>query len=168
MDPQVRIPLARTGATWTSATRASDITVSFHPEAHQARIQLNAPASFVQRIHLRWLHPLPENLLVLGDAWERSYGDLAWRSLQHERPIPWCALLHSGAQTIGMGVKTGASSFAFWQVDASGISLWLDVRNGGNGVQLGQRTLEAARGSSKRSEHRPRARSPSRSASAAR
>ena len=43
-----------------------------------------------------------------------------------------------------MGVKAGAASFAFWQVDASGISLWLDVRNGGNGVSLGNRRLEAA------------------------
>jgi alpha-galactosidase len=43
-----------------------------------------------------------------------------------------------------MGVKTGAASFAFWQVDPSGISLWLDIRNGGNGVQLGDRKLQMA------------------------
>ena len=139
-----RISLARNRNTWTSATRASDISITFHPEPHQARVQLNAPSSFVRRIHLRWRRSLPEDLVVLGDAWERSYGDLAWRSLQPERPLPWYALLHSNAHTAGMGVKTGAGSFAFWQVDASGISLWLDVRNGGNGVLLGQRTLEAA------------------------
>ena len=45
-------------------------------------------------------------------------------------------MLHTKEQTVGMGVKTGAASFAFWQVDPSGISLWLGIRNGGNGVQL--------------------------------
>jgi alpha-galactosidase len=41
-------------------------------------------------------------------------------------------------------VKTGANAFCFWQADAEGISLWLDVRNGGSGVQLGDRCLMAA------------------------
>lgn len=139
-----RLSLARSGDRWTGTARGSDVSVAFHPEPHQTRIQLDAPSSLVQRIHLRWQRNLPEDLLVLGDAWERSYGDLAWHSLQPERALPWYALLHSDSHTIGMGVKTGAGSFAFWQVDVDGISLWLDVRNGGNGVALGQRTLEAA------------------------
>ena len=58
--------------------------------------------------------------------------------------LPWYALLHAQGRTSGMGVKTGAASFAFWQSDPKGISLWLDVRNGGNGVSLGNRRLEAA------------------------
>jgi alpha-galactosidase len=32
----------------------------------------------------------------------------------------------------------------FWQIDDAGVSLWLDVRNGGSGVRLGERRLEAA------------------------
>jgi len=42
-----------------------------------------------------------------------------------ERVMPWYCLLHVDGETSGMGVKTGARSFAFWQVDADGISLWL-------------------------------------------
>src|ERR1700689_5669942 len=42
------------------------------------------------------------------------------------------------------GVATGGSSFAFWQVDPVGISLWIDFPNGGGAVRLGERTLEAA------------------------
>jgi alpha-galactosidase len=41
-------------------------------------------------------------------------------------------------------VKTGASALCFWQVDAEGVSLWLNVANGGDGVQLGSRRLHAA------------------------
>jgi alpha-galactosidase len=41
-------------------------------------------------------------------------------------------------------VKTGASALCFWQADTEGISLWLDVRNGGSGVRLGDRQMAAA------------------------
>src|ERR1039458_5679315 len=42
------------------------------------------------------------------------------------------------------GVRTGAASICYWQADAGGMTLWLDVRNGGGGVELGDRRLEAA------------------------
>ena len=35
-------------------------------------------------------------------------------------------------------------AFCFWQLDPEGVSLWLDVSNGGSGVMLGERTLAAA------------------------
>ncbi len=39
---------------------------------------------------------------------------------------------------------TGAAALCFWQLDPQGVSLWLDVTNGGSGVQLGSRVLDAA------------------------
>jgi alpha-galactosidase len=33
---------------------------------------------------------------------------------------------------------------AFWEVDVAGLTLWLDVQNGGSNVQLGERRLAAA------------------------
>jgi len=53
-------------------------------------------------------------------------------------------LATDGKTTRGWGVKTGAAAICFWQVDASGVTLWLDVRNGGEGVRLGERQLEVA------------------------
>ncbi|MGI4755393.1 MAG: hypothetical protein ACRYGF_00920 [Janthinobacterium lividum] len=84
---------------------------------------------------------LNEGTRVVGDAWERSYGDLAWLPMQAERVLPWYFLCSSGRSVQGAGVKTGPAAMAFWQVDSEGVSLWLDVRNGGDGVLLGQRTL---------------------------
>ncbi len=105
---------------------------------------LNSPAVAVRRIHLRWRAKIHEDTAVLGDAWERSYGDLAWLPLRADRVLPWYFLCASAGTVQGAGVMTGASALAFWQVDAEGISLWLDVRNGGEGVMLGQRTLRLA------------------------
>jgi alpha-galactosidase len=105
---------------------------------------LTAPTIPVHRIHIRWAQRLPETTLVMGDAWERSYGDLAWLPLQAERILPWYLISKTAGNYTGFGVKTGASAFVFWQADAEGVSLWLDVRNGGDGVLLGDRVLELA------------------------
>lgn len=140
----LRLGLSKSGSIWTGTSRGAGVRVDFAAAAQQAVVSITAPTVPVQRIQLRWKRRLAEDVLALGDAWERSYGDLEWRPLQAERVLPWYALLHSQGRTSGMGVKTGAASFAFWQADPSGISLWLDVRNGGNGVSLGNRTLEAA------------------------
>src|SRR5205823_3248311 len=69
---------------------------------------------------------------------------LEWRALSAERVMPWYFLTTNGRLTHGYGVKTLPSAFCFWQVDAEGISLWLDMRNGGSGVRLGDRRVEAA------------------------
>lgn len=140
VEPQ-RLQLSRSGADWTAS---GGVRVHFVSGDRQATISLESPANPIQRVHLRWQCKLPSEVLALGDAWERSYGDLEWRPLQAERAMPWYVMLQLQGQTVGMGVKTGAASFAFWQVDSAGVSLWLDVRNGGNGVSLGDRKLDLA------------------------
>jgi alpha-galactosidase len=80
--------------------------------------------------------------LILGDAWERGYGDLEWRSWVPDRVMPWYFATNDGSLTHSYGVRTGARAFCFWQVDPEGISLWTDVRSGGVGVQLGERVLD--------------------------
>jgi len=138
-----RVPLSRSGDAWTGGRGAAGLRVEVAVANQQSAISIEAPGMHLQRVHLRWNRAMPEDGLVLGDAWERSYGELAWESLQPERVLPWYALLHASGRTSGIGVKVNPASLAFWQVDPSGISLWLDVRNGGNGVLLGSRTLPA-------------------------
>ncbi len=107
-------------------------------------VRIEAPEVPLLRVHLRWQAAVPERWRILNDQWERSYGDLEWRGLVGERVLPWYFLAFDGRATHGYGVATGASCFAFWQADPAGISLWLDLRNGGSAVRLGPRTLEAA------------------------
>jgi alpha-galactosidase len=108
------------------------------------KIEVRAQGVGLRRVCLRWRGAIRESAVVLGDAWERSYGELAWLPVQAERVLPWYCLVKDGSSTVGYGVKTGAGAFAFWQVDGEGVSLWLDVRNGGDGVVLGDRALAAA------------------------
>jgi alpha-galactosidase len=100
----------------------------------------------LSRVVLRWSRPFPSGALILGDAWERSYGDLQWRHVQPERVLPWSFLVHDpeAGRTFGMGVRVRPSAFCAWTVDEAGVSLWIDVRNGGSPVLLGDRVLAAA------------------------
>lgn len=134
------IPLQRSQSAW----QASGIEVRTLPGNSELSIHVTAPTLPLVRIHLRWNIAVDASVLILGDAWERSYGDLDWRSFVPERTLPWYFATQARDGTHGYGVKTAAGSFCFWQVDREGISLWLDVSNGGMGVALGQRELHAA------------------------
>lgn len=95
-------------------------------------------------MRLRWRGSLPADARILGDAWERSYGDLAWECCRAERCLPWYAVIQGGQAASAYGVLCMPSAFAFWNIDTEGITLWLDIRNGGSGVQLGHRALRVA------------------------
>src|SRR4051812_5665579 len=73
----------------------------------------------VRAVRLRW-HLGVGAARLLGDTWERGYGDLEWRCLVAERPMPWYVLIHDGARLHGLGVATGAGAMAAWFIDASG------------------------------------------------
>jgi alpha-galactosidase len=132
------VRLARDGADrWTG----NGITVTTADRAGALHVTLTAPLA-IKRVHLRWRGDLSSTRLILGDAWERAYGDLEWRAWIPDRVMPWYFATFDGATTNSYGVRTGANAFCFWQVDPRGISLWADVRSGGAGVQLGDRVLD--------------------------
>ncbi len=134
------IVLHRNGERWLG----NGIEVGTAEQAGGVRVTLRSPKEAVVRIHLRWEQAIPVDWKFLGDDWERSYGDLAWRGMNPERVMPWYFLTFDGKSTAGCGVKTGAGALCFWQADPAGVSLWLDVRNGGRGVQLGGREAALA------------------------
>ena len=120
---------------------AGDLAVIVRDLPGALRVELASPSTAVQRLQLRWRGPLERTRLLLGDAWERGYGDLEWRGFVPDRVMPWYVAAWDGQRTHLYGVRTGPSAFCFWHVDPQGISLWADVRSGGVGVQLGPRVL---------------------------
>jgi len=106
-------------------------------------IRLHAPGIALQQVKLKWKKVFPIKAQYVGDAWERSYGDLFWQATPAAR-APWYMLVHDGQQTQAFGVKTGARSFCYWQAAPEELSLVLDLHSGGAGVELGDRVLDAA------------------------
>jgi alpha-galactosidase len=138
--PAGRIPLQATAAQWSGG----QVVVETRVEQGALVLTLAAPSTQIAAVHVRWQAQVAPGLRALGDAWERSYGDLGWRNLIPERVMPWYFATHDGVMCHGYGVKTDAAALCFWQLDPEGVSLWLNVTNGGDGVELGQRKLTMA------------------------
>ena len=108
-----------------------------------ARILLAAGATPVRFLCLRRPDPeVAKASLFLGDAWERGYGDLQWQSRNPSRFMPWYFVARRRGGDVGYGVRTQPGAFAMWNVDDHGVTLWLDVRSGSEGVVLDGRTVE--------------------------
>lgn len=96
-------------------------------------------------IELSWNFESPEDILVLGDAWERSYGDLEFLPLSdNSRSMPWYFIATDRKSSFCFGVKTGCSSFVSYRYDNNGIKALVDCRNGGSGVHLNGRKIHLA------------------------
>lgn len=132
--------LKATGERW----HEGQIEIATTVEQGTLMVALSAPTTPVAVVHVRWRGRVMPDLRALGDAWERSYGELGWRALIPERVMPWYFATWDGAICNGYGVKTDAAALCFWQLDPEGVSLWLNVTNGGNGVELGTRSLTMA------------------------
>ena len=48
-----------------------------------------SPTTAVRRVRLRWNARLDSVRSILGDAWERGYGDLEWRGFVPDRVMIW-------------------------------------------------------------------------------
>ena len=132
------LPLAGGNEHWT----LDDLTVELKHTATGFDIRLHAPTTPLEKLRLSWDWSFPDSAKYLGDAWERSYGDLSWSAAG--RPAPWYLLIDDGRQTHAFGVKTGAKAFCYWQANPGRLDLVLDTHSGGVGVMLGDRTLDAA------------------------
>jgi alpha-galactosidase len=142
---------AQTENGWVKLTAAAgdafgyhDIEVSFSSSGQALGVFLRSPSQPLCAVRLKWPHHLPSDTRFLGDQWERSYGDLQWKSETKEVKNPWYVVLHDQAETACFGVKTGANALCWWGLDKEAIELTLDTHSGGNGVLLGDRILHMA------------------------
>ncbi len=107
-------------------------------------VWVEAEKSRPKFILLRWKHEIDsKGLKIMGDTWERSYGDLHWGPLCCDRLFPWYFLADFGKHISACGVKVRPNSFVTFECDARGVSVWFDVRCGAKGVELGGRKLLA-------------------------
>ena len=121
-----------------------DIQIQTLPSNTEMTIYVQSHQTPLNCVYLKWRQKTSSQIRKLGDHWERAYGDLEWRGTVPERVMPRYFLTHDGQYTHGYGVKTGAQSMCYWQMDTSGVSLYLDIRSGNQSVELGPEILEAA------------------------
>jgi alpha-galactosidase len=121
-----------------------DIQVRVASKNEGQAVYIQSPVSELQAIRFGWRYQSKAGSRVLGDHWERSYGDLAWKSTDSSERKPWYMLVHDEKQTACYGVKTGAKTICSWAITEDQVQLTMDTRSGAQGLKLGNRTLHAA------------------------
>ena len=105
-------------------------------------IYISAKKDRPKFIKLHWDKKPAADEVVLGDAWERSYGNLEFKKPAADNLyMPWYFISTDKKTSFCFGVKTGCNSFVSFAYDESGITAVIDCRNGGNGVHLDGRKL---------------------------
>lgn len=121
-----------------------DVVVELKIVEDKTAVFVQSPSLALKEIKLSWNYNTSSTAKILGDHWERTYGDVGWKNLDTVSKSPWYLIQNDGEYTNCFGVKTGCNSICYWQLTKENISLTLDTKNGGNGVMLGARKLHAA------------------------
>ncbi len=121
-----------------------DVVVELRSRNEVVAVNIQSPSIGLKSVKLFWKHPISKTSQLLGDHWERTYGDVHWKPADATAKMPWYVIQHDVNSTNCFGVKTGCNSICYWQVNAGGLDLLLDLKTGGDGVRLGTRALHAA------------------------
>ena len=120
----------------------ADTVIETEKRENEFDLYITATIDKPKFVELHWQADTSDNILVLGDEWERSYGNLEFKSLaDNNRAMPWYFIATDKETSFCLGVKTQPNSFVSFRYDKNGITALVDCRNGGNGVHLGGRKL---------------------------
>ena len=87
--------------------------------------------------------PVAADWKVLARLGEGIKANFGWHPVGAGLTVPWYVLLHDGTKTYGLGVKVQPRAMCAWRVSPGKVELLLDLRAGGQPLDLGARTLEA-------------------------
>jgi len=124
--------------------RYKDVVVELKSFSDIISVHVQSPGVSLKTVRLSWKYSFTKTAQLLGDHWERTYGDVQWKPVDSTAKMPWYVIQYDDNNTNCFGVKTGCNTICYWQASANDLNLSLDTKTGGDGVQLGNRTLHAA------------------------
>lgn len=123
----------------------TDTVVQAAADGSCLNLYVTAQSDKVKFIELEWHFESDSGIYVLGDAWERSYGELEFKKLaDNDRRMPWYFIATDKKGCFCFGVKTQPNAFVSFNYTESGIKALVDCRNGSCGVGLNGRKLHLA------------------------
>lgn len=108
-----------------------DVRVEVKSAGNAQSVYVQSPTAALMAVRFKWKYETKKYSKILGDHWERTYGDLAWKKPEASAKNPWYVLLHDDKQTAAFGVKTGGNTISFWNVTADSLELTMDTHSGG-------------------------------------
>lgn len=123
----------------------SDVSIDAISNENELDIYISATNDKPRFVVLDWETESKDDILVLGDAWERSYGNLQFADpAVSKHALPWYFIATDKKSCFCLGVKTGCNSFVSFKYGKNSITAIVDCRNGGNGVHLNGRKVKLA------------------------
>lgn len=117
----------------------ASVKLSMQDKGLQAILQAEKTA--VREVVLCWKKEADGAGKILGDHWERGYGDLEWKTPSAADIMPWYFLDARANECRAYGVKVRPGAMCYWKIIDQDVLLHLDVRCGGKGVVLDGREL---------------------------
>lgn len=127
-----------------STYQAADVEVEVVFKDDVLEAYLTAGEASVREVIFCWKEVMQDAGVILGDHWERGYGDLEWKQADKVAFMPWYFAEDKGDSCRCFGVKVRPGAICWWEKDGESILLHLDVRCGGEGVLLKGRKLKMA------------------------
>ena len=121
-----------------------DVRIRFGQKGDALGVFASSLSAPLDAVKLKWKYEAVPKASILGDHWERSYGDLHWAQGDLGVSNPWYMLINDGQTTACFGVKTRCNTLCSWSMKDGGIELTMDTQSGGTGVKLRNRELHAA------------------------
>ena len=90
----------------------------------------------MKELSLTWDFDTTVYTLALNETWGVALGNLCWQPVSQTKRSEWYFVLSDCEKTAAFGVKTGCNSFCQWQIEPDRITLIIDVKNGGEGIEL--------------------------------
>ncbi len=81
-------------------------------------------------VKIDWAADFDPESFVMGDAWERTYGDVTFRPIGIPAFYPWYFTVKEPERIRCVGVKTGPAAFCSFRVSPVSMTLLMDVRCG--------------------------------------
>ena len=93
-----------------------DVIVELKKLDDRIEVYVQSPTMLLKEVRLSWKYATANTASILGDAWERTYGDISWGKINASKKLPWYCVAHDDNSTICFGVKTGCNTFCAWQI----------------------------------------------------
>lgn len=125
---------------WALEEQCPDVTVELQNDG----LYLRGGETPIREVKLTLKNRISDEARILGDAWERGYGDLCWKAKKDTGILPWYFLSDCSGTVEAFGIKTGPNAMCYWTCNGESVIFHADVTSGNRGVRLCGRILHIA------------------------
>lgn len=110
--------------------------------ADNGEIYIEAKEKTVSFVKVMFNRPFSKDALVYGDAFERGYGNLAWKKDRRDI-LRWYFIANDNGEFFAGGVKTQPNSLCSWKIYDDKIELICDLRCGTDEIAFAEKLCVA-------------------------